>query len=53
MKIKKKLAISLAVTAALAVGVYANRLLILQYSLGWTTDFKNPREANHPVPWID
>ena len=40
-------------TAALAVGVYANRLLILQYSLGWTTDFKNPREANHPVPWID
>ena len=53
MKMKKKLAISLAVTAALAVGVYANRLLILQYSLGWTTDFKNPREANHPVPWID
>ena len=53
MKIKKKLAISLAVTAALAVGVYANRLLILQYSLGWTTDFKNPREANPPVPWIE
>ena len=53
MKLKKTLAISLAVTAALAVGVYANRLRILQYSLGWHTDFKYPRDPNHPVPWID
>ena len=53
MKIKKKLAISLAVTAALAVGVYANRLKILQYSLGWYTDINFPREANRPVPWVN
>ena len=30
---------------------YANRLYILQYSLGWHTDFRYPREPNHPVPW--
>ncbi len=53
MKLKKTLAISLAVAAALGVGLYANRLRILQYSLGWHTDFTNPREANHPVPWMD
>jgi len=53
MKLKRKLAISLAVATALGIGVYANRLQILQYSLGWHTDFKYPREPNHPVPWMD
>ncbi len=39
---------SLLFIAAIA---YYNRLLILRYSLGWITDIRHPREANHPVPW--
>ena len=53
MKLKKKLVISLAVAAVLGAGVYANRLKILQYSLGWYTDINFPREANRPVPWVN
>ncbi len=43
------------VLALLACGAlaYANRLTILQYSLGWYTDFKHPREPNRPVPWVE
>lgn len=32
---------------------YANRLYFLQYSLGWYTDIRFPRDANRPVPWTD
>lgn len=53
MKLKKTVAISLSVAAALALGAYANRLQILQYSLGWHTDFKYPRDPNRPVPWLN
>jgi uncharacterized sulfatase len=53
MKLKKTLVIALALVALVAAGLYANRLLILQYSLGWHTDWKYPREPNHPVAWAD
>jgi arylsulfatase A-like enzyme len=52
MKIRRTLPIVLLVLAALAALVYANRLLVLQYSLGWLTDIQHPREASHPVPWM-
>jgi hypothetical protein len=42
MKLKKTLVIALALVALVAAGLYANRLLILQYSLGWHTDWKYP-----------
>ena len=53
MNLKKTLVISLALVAVAAAALYANRMLILQYSLGWHTDWKYPREPNHPVPWRD
>jgi hypothetical protein len=54
MTLKKKLLIALVVVALVAAAaLYANRLLILQYSLGWHTDWKYPREPNHPVAWAD
>ena len=53
MKLNKTLAISLTIVAAVAAGVYANRLHILKYSLGWYTDIRFPRDANRPVPWIE
>jgi uncharacterized sulfatase len=53
MKLKKTLAISLIVIVAIGALVYANRLLILQYSLGWSTDIRFPRDPNKPVPWVE
>jgi uncharacterized sulfatase len=51
MSWRKKMA-WLALAAALLLGlVYANRLLILQHSLGWYTDWENPRDAEQPVVW--
>ena len=47
----KKLITALLVLIALLGLLYANRLYILQYSLGWYTDFKHPRGPNQPVPW--
>jgi arylsulfatase A-like enzyme len=52
MKLKKILIGSALVLAAIAALGYVNRLTILQYSLGWMTDIKNPRGANKPVPWL-
>jgi arylsulfatase A-like enzyme len=40
----------LALLVLVALG-YANRLYILQYTLGWSTDIRFPREPNRPVPW--
>ena len=48
---RRKLLITAVVLAALAALAYANRLLILQYTLGWSTDIQHPRDANRPVPW--
>jgi arylsulfatase A-like enzyme len=53
MTLKKKLLIAFLVLAGASAVLYANRMLILQYSLGWHTDWKYPREPNHPVPWAD
>ena len=51
MKLRHKLAVAfLLVLALLAVG-YANKLLILQYSLGWYTDLVHPRSEPQTVPW--
>ena len=36
----------------LAVGVlYFNRIYVLQYSLGWYTDWKHPRDPYRPIDW--
>ena len=51
MRFRKPLVITAVVVASLATLAYANRLYILQYSLGWYTDIMHPREANKPVPW--
>jgi len=51
MKLRKTLTIVFVALVLLAAIAYANRIYILQYSLGWHTDFRHPREPNHPVPW--
>ena len=52
MKLGKKPMFA-AVVLASAIGlIYANRIHVLRYSLGWYTDIVHPREANHPVPWV-
>ncbi len=51
MKLKRTLlwtALTLAVLGGLA---YANRMTILQYSLGWYTDIVNPRGPYQPTSW--
>ncbi|HMS80945.1 MAG TPA: sulfatase-like hydrolase/transferase, partial [Burkholderiaceae bacterium] len=42
-----------AAVALLAIGalVWANRLVLLRYSLGWYTDIVHPRAPHRPVPW--
>ena len=52
---KKPLRLFLLLLAALAVigGVaYANRITLLQYSLGWYTDWHHPRSPEVPVAWM-
>ena len=41
----------LAAIVVLAAVGYTNRLTLLQYSLGWYTDIRFPRDENRPVPW--
>jgi uncharacterized sulfatase len=53
MKWRKVLLGSLAVVAGLGALAWFQRLTLLQYSLGWYTDIRFPREANHPVPWME
>jgi uncharacterized sulfatase len=52
MKLRKTLAWTLLGLAALGALAYANRIHLLQYSLGWYTDIRFPRDANRPVPWV-
>ena len=52
MNLRKTLITAAVVVAGIAALVYANRLTILQYSLGWYTDIRHPRDANRPVPWM-
>lgn len=51
MKLRKAFGIAAVTLAVLAAVAYTNRIYILQYSLGWHTDWRYPREPNHPVPW--
>lgn len=51
MKIRTALITTAVVLAGLTAVAYANRIYLLQYSLGWYTDIMHPRDANHPVPW--
>ena len=51
MKLRKSLLIAVLGLAAVAALVYANRLHVLMYTLGWYTDIVHPRDANRPVPW--
>lgn len=37
---------------ALGALVYANRIYVLQYSLGWYTDIRHPRSAYQETPWV-
>jgi uncharacterized sulfatase len=49
---RRFLLVFLLVLAAIGAAAYVNRLLILQYSLGWYADIRWPRDANKPVPWV-
>ena len=43
--------LALMVLSLLALALWSQRVLILQYSAGWITDWRNPRAPNRPVPW--
>jgi uncharacterized sulfatase len=49
----RKLLIALLLLSVLLGLGYANRLLLLQYSLGWYTDWKNPRSAPQDIAWTE
>jgi uncharacterized sulfatase len=51
MSVRNKLLAGLGIVVALGAIAYANRLTLLQYSLGWYTDIRWPREPNRPVTW--
>lgn len=51
MKRSRKLLIGLALMSAVLGLGYANRMLVLQYSLGWFTDWAHPRSAPQDVHW--
>lgn len=52
MKRSRKLLIALLLLSVVVGWLgYANRLLVLQYSLGWYTDWAHPRAAPQDVPW--
>ena len=53
MRLPKVLLLSALLLASVLALAYANRLLLLQYSLGWYTDLQHPRDANRPVPWAE
>ena len=52
MKLRRILLIATMAAAGLAALAYANRLYILQYSLGWMTDIQYPRDTYRPVSWM-
>ncbi len=51
MTLRKTLGTVAAVLVAGAALAYANRLTLLQYSLGWYTDIQHPRGPTQKVPW--
>lgn len=49
---RSRIALWLALALVLLGGlVWSQKLLILQYSLGWYTDWRNPRQPWQPVAW--
>lgn len=48
---KRKLGVAAAVLVAGGALLYANRLTVLQHSLGLITDLRHPRLPPQPVPW--
>ena len=52
MKASKKWGLGLLAVASLLAFVYANRIEVLKYSLGWYTDIVHPRGPNQTVPWV-
>ena len=52
MKKHHKLGVGAAVLIALGALAYANRIYVLQYSLGWYTDIRHPRSAYQETPWV-
>jgi len=52
MRVRTALGTGLLALLGVAALVYANRLTVLQYSLGWLTDIQHPREAYRPVVWM-
>ena len=51
MNTKSRLGITAAILVAIAALAYANRIYLLQYSLGWYTDVMHPRsgEKSHCI----
>ncbi len=52
MKTHHKLGLVVAALVALGALVYGNRIYLLQYSLGWYTDLRYPRDAYKETPWV-
>ncbi len=52
MKTRRYLGAAMLALLGLGALVYANRLVVMQYTLGWLTDIRHPRDANRPVPWM-
>ena len=52
MTLRRKLGIAGLVLLALIALVYANRLQLMKYSLGWYTDIRFPRGPYEPVRWM-
>jgi uncharacterized sulfatase len=48
----KKIGIAAAALFALGALAYANRIHLLQYSLGWYTDIRHPRGPYQETPWM-
>jgi arylsulfatase A-like enzyme len=52
MNLRKILIVGVMALAGIAAVAYVNRIHILQYSLGLSTDFSHPRESYRPAPWV-
>jgi len=52
MKRSQKLGLLVLALIGLGALAYANRIYVLQYSLGWYTDIRHPRDAYRETPWV-
>ena len=51
MKRSQKLGLLVLGLIGLGALAYANRIYVLQYSLGWYTDIRHPRYGYRETPW--